>query len=303
MIRFFIVAATAVTVMVAYTNTAEPCGVKLTVKAPKINKQVKRSANPSQILLLGNPPRKLTKKLSQAGHRVDVADDAGSAKKQRYALVVADPDKVQQARESFPGARIVTRSSSTGTNLAKVERSLGEPARPVVARRTKTRRRPTPARVTKRPKPPVETPAPAPERIAEVDTSKAPAESDVEAPSEATVTLPREADKPEIEFTEEFFFGTNSSKLTRADRVRLSDNARWLKANPGATVTIEGHTDASGSEAYNQRLSEKRAAWVKSYLVRRGVAGSRIQVVGFGEERPAYSDDDSKNRRVVLVKN
>jgi OmpA-OmpF porin, OOP family len=51
-------------------------------------------------------------------------------------------------------------------------------------------------------------------------------------------------------------------------------------------VTIEGHTDSIGSESYNQRLSERRALAVKHYLVSRGVAGDRLDTVGYGESRP-----------------
>jgi len=68
-------------------------------------------------------------------------------------------------------------------------------------------------------------------------------------------------------------------------------------------VEISGHTDFVGAKAFNKRLSEKRAAAVKSFLVSKGVDTRRIKTVGYGEERPLASNDDEKegrslNRRV-----
>ena len=77
-----------------------------------------------------------------------------------------------------------------------------------------------------------------------------------------------------------------------------------LKADPELSVAVEGHTDAVGSDAYNQKLSERRAASVKSYLEAQGIAPSRIEAVGFGESRPVADNDTemgrAKNRRVEI---
>jgi outer membrane protein OmpA-like peptidoglycan-associated protein len=75
----------------------------------------------------------------------------------------------------------------------------------------------------------------------------------------------------------------------------LDEAAQILKDNPNITVTIEGHTDSIGSEAYNQRLSERRAKAVKQYLVSRGVEASRLETIGKGESEPIA--DNTKNGR------
>jgi OmpA-OmpF porin, OOP family len=66
----------------------------------------------------------------------------------------------------------------------------------------------------------------------------------------------------------------------------LDETARILQENPDTRVVIEGHTDSIGSEAYNQRLSERRAMAVKDYLVSQGVAADRLEAVGRGESDP-----------------
>ena len=71
-----------------------------------------------------------------------------------------------------------------------------------------------------------------------------------------------------------------------------------------ARVTLEGHTDAAGSDDYNLRLSQRRAEAVVAYLMRRGVASSRLHAAGFGESRPlpAYGPTDDRQRRVEIVR-
>jgi outer membrane protein OmpA-like peptidoglycan-associated protein len=76
-----------------------------------------------------------------------------------------------------------------------------------------------------------------------------------------------------------------------------------MKQNQNLKVELSGHTDFVGAKKFNKRLSEKRAAAVKSFLVSKGVDTRRIKTVGYGEERPLASNDDEKegrslNRRV-----
>jgi hypothetical protein len=83
----------------------------------------------------------------------------------------------------------------------------------------------------------------------------------------------------------------------------LDDVASVIKANPGIKrVMIEGNTDSVGSDQYNQRLSERRAASVKTYLVNKGVNAGILDTVGYGESRPVATNDTAegraKNRRV-----
>jgi OOP family OmpA-OmpF porin len=66
----------------------------------------------------------------------------------------------------------------------------------------------------------------------------------------------------------------------------LDEAAQILKDNPNVNVTIEGYTDSKGTEAYNLRLSDRRANAVKQYLVSRGIAANRMDTVGKGEADP-----------------
>jgi OOP family OmpA-OmpF porin len=91
----------------------------------------------------------------------------------------------------------------------------------------------------------------------------------------------------------------------RNDAHPILDEARdILHANQGVRVVVEGHTDAIGSDEYNQQLSVLRAERVYRYLVNHGIAPERLTVIGYGETRPvADNDTDSgraQNRRVEL---
>ena len=69
-------------------------------------------------------------------------------------------------------------------------------------------------------------------------------------------------------------------------------------------MSVDGHTDSIGSDAYNQKLSVRRAQAVADYLEKGGIAASRMTVKGFGESQPVASNDTAEgraeNRRVEL---
>jgi outer membrane protein OmpA-like peptidoglycan-associated protein len=101
-------------------------------------------------------------------------------------------------------------------------------------------------------------------------------------------------------------FDLDSATLRAESKPVLDEVVKVLAAEPGWKLTIEGHTDASGSAAHNQALSEQRAAAVKAYLVSQGVDAARLTTAGFGSSR-AVADNASElgraqNRRVELVK-
>jgi OOP family OmpA-OmpF porin len=82
--------------------------------------------------------------------------------------------------------------------------------------------------------------------------------------------------------------------------------ADFLNAHPGSTAVVEGHTDSIGTDEYNQRLSDRRAAAVRNVLVSDfGVSSSKVTSVGYGESRPIADNDTAagraENRRVVGV--
>ncbi len=100
-------------------------------------------------------------------------------------------------------------------------------------------------------------------------------------------------------------FNTGSSQLTLAKNRELDQLAEELISKPAIRIKIDGHTDNVGNEADNKRLSDERAAAVKSYLLGHGVASSRIITEGFGSSKPLASNDSedgrSKNRRVEFT--
>ncbi|MEJ2656405.1 MAG: OmpA family protein [Desulfobacterales bacterium] len=101
-------------------------------------------------------------------------------------------------------------------------------------------------------------------------------------------------------FKSDVFFGFDSYKLKPGAYTELDRVADILNKYPQTRIRVEGYTDQSGSEAYNQILSEKRATAVKDALVQRGVDPSRIQTVGYGESEP-ISSSPAMNRRVSIV--
>ncbi len=81
--------------------------------------------------------------------------------------------------------------------------------------------------------------------------------------------------------------------------------AAFLAKHPERSIRIEGHTDSRGSEAYNQRLSERRAEAVKRALLYQGIQGMRINALGYGEAFPIATNTTSsgrqQNRRVEVI--
>ena len=70
-----------------------------------------------------------------------------------------------------------------------------------------------------------------------------------------------------------------------------------LTQNAAVKIRIAGHTDSRGSDEYNLALGQRRAAAAKRYLTDRGIDGSRIEIVSFGEERPTCSDEANRASR------
>jgi len=99
-------------------------------------------------------------------------------------------------------------------------------------------------------------------------------------------------------------FETNSSNLTASSTATLDGAASTLIKYPDITAEVAGHTDSTGAAAYNLSLSDKRAAAVRTYLVNKGVAASRLTSKGYGETQPIADNGTesgrSVNRRVDL---
>lgn len=99
-------------------------------------------------------------------------------------------------------------------------------------------------------------------------------------------------------------FATDSSSIQPHFRPTLDKVADVLDRYNQTYVDVYGHTDSTGSDAYNQALSERRADAVASYLVSRGVESARLEALGYGETQPIASNDTvegrSQNRRVEI---
>jgi outer membrane protein OmpA-like peptidoglycan-associated protein len=99
-------------------------------------------------------------------------------------------------------------------------------------------------------------------------------------------------------------FDFDKATIRTDARPVLDEAIRILREENTVVVIAEGHTDATGSAAYNQKLSERRADAVRRYLVNGGIGAERIQTEGFGESRPVASnetaDGRAQNRRVEL---
>jgi OOP family OmpA-OmpF porin len=91
-------------------------------------------------------------------------------------------------------------------------------------------------------------------------------------------------------------FTLNKADIRSDAKPVLDGIADYLARNPGVRVHIEGHTDDTGTTAWNQKLSEMRAASAKAYLVSKGVAGDRLTTSGAGESDPFVPNTSAENR-------
>ncbi|MBW2368113.1 MAG: OmpA family protein [Deltaproteobacteria bacterium] len=103
---------------------------------------------------------------------------------------------------------------------------------------------------------------------------------------------------------EGLFFEIDKSDIKSETYPGLDALVNVLNNNPDMKLEIEGHTDNTGTAAYNQKLSERRAKSVQSYLVEKGIQLERLQNIGYGLTKPAASNDTvegrAANRRTEL---
>lgn len=146
-------------------------------------------------------------------------------------------------------------------------------------------------------------PAPAPEAPVVAQTPPAPEPpATVATPEPAPVEPAAPVDDAPFEKT--LLFESNAVALDSTARSTLDALSDALRAHPGARLRVEGYSDATGPEGWNQALSEQRARAVRAYLVKHGIDGARLQVQGFGEAHPAQPNTTPEgraaNRRVEL---
>jgi peptidoglycan-associated lipoprotein len=127
-----------------------------------------------------------------------------------------------------------------------------------------------------------ETPPPAPEMA-------------TPAPAPAPVTTPVAVDPapaPDTRRTtleERIHFALDRVDLSPEARTTLAAKVEILRSSPGLTLRIDGHADERGSDEYNLALSKRRAAEAKRFIMDRGIEAARLEIAGYGEERPLDS--------------
>ena len=153
-----------------------------------------------------------------------------------------------------------------------------------------------------------------PEPMIQSEVSKAPDKSAMEAEQAKRSQEDRlRAEAAAREAAEKAFvneiihFSFDSALLSDQAQQILNHKADYLRTNSGVTVTVEGHCDERGTDAYNIALGERRAESVKNFLVDLGISTNRLNTVSYGEERPIAMGQDeaswAKNRRAQFVIN
>ena len=180
----------------------------------------------------------------------------------------AAPGSEPQAQGAEVGA-VPGIATPSGAEPSPGGTSLSAPAEPVAA-------------------PPVAAPA--------VDSPSSP------PPASAVAQAPK---APELTAVKDIFFDFDQAAIRDDSKKTLADNVLWLRANPAAKVTIEGHSDERGSSEYNLALGERRARVTRDFLVAAGIEANRVNTISFGKERPFVLGHDESawkwNRRAHFM--
>ncbi|MFT4797919.1 MAG: peptidoglycan-associated lipoprotein [Candidatus Azotimanducaceae bacterium] len=101
-----------------------------------------------------------------------------------------------------------------------------------------------------------------------------------------------------------FYFDFDQAIVKRSGHSELDKHASVLKGNPSFRVRLEGHGDERGTREYNLALGERRANGIRAYLTAQGATRSQIEVISYGEEKPAVLGGGestwAQNRRVAI---
>jgi len=110
--------------------------------------------------------------------------------------------------------------------------------------------------------------------------------------------IQRNANLLAVTFKSDVLFDTDSSALKAGSYDEMSRVAQVLVQYPETNIQIAGHTDSTGSETYNQQLSERRAQVVKNALAGQGVNPARLTTVGYGESKPIADNNTEAGRQI-----
>jgi Outer membrane protein and related peptidoglycan-associated (lipo)proteins len=99
-----------------------------------------------------------------------------------------------------------------------------------------------------------------------------------------------------VEFSRNIHFKINSAELQKESMPYLNELYQLMNEDPNCWVKLEGHTDNTGSDAINNKLSQQRVDVIKSFLVNKGIAEKRIVAVGHGSSKPIAPNDTPENR-------
>ncbi len=162
--------------------------------------------------------------------------------------------------------------------------------------------------IVPQPAAPAAAPAPAPAPAAAPAPAPAPAAAPAPRPAAAPAPAPAPAQPPaaasKVTYASDAFFDFDKAVLKPEGKAKLDDLVGKVKGISLEVIIAVGHTDSVGADAYNQKLSVRRAEAVKAYLVSKGVEKNRVYTEGKGEKQPVADNKTkegrAKNRRVEI---
>ncbi|MFZ7110860.1 MAG: OmpA family protein [Desulfatiglandales bacterium] len=108
----------------------------------------------------------------------------------------------------------------------------------------------------------------------------------------------REGNLLAITFKSDFVFGTDSAQINPGLMPEIQRIARIMAEYPQTLIRVEGHTDSTGTAAYNMKLGQRRADAVRDLLIQNGVAPERMEAVSFGEDQPIADNTTPEGRQL-----